>query len=181
MEAAGRAGQEMSLAALRQHDPFITGIADVTGQVALYSFSPKDNEWVSPAGRARPCRRPGSRLALRVRTGPARGCARPGGSLGSGCVHPVCAGGEERMRGGEERKGRKWRRRERGGKGRDQTVYALGEAAQLPLGAGQCWGWRAFWLLVAVGFFSFFSRALLLLLLLPVAQSPNWGRRGFKR
>ncbi|NXD22219.1 DCP1A enzyme, partial [Spelaeornis formosus] len=47
MEAAGRAGQEMSLAALRRHDPFITGIADVTGQVALYSFSPKDNEWVS--------------------------------------------------------------------------------------------------------------------------------------
>ncbi|XP_053845291.1 mRNA-decapping enzyme 1A isoform X2 [Vidua macroura] len=45
MEAAGRAGQEMSLAALRRHDPFITGIADVTGQVALYSFSPKDNEW----------------------------------------------------------------------------------------------------------------------------------------
>ncbi|NXB67448.1 DCP1A enzyme, partial [Struthidea cinerea] len=44
-EAAGRAGQEMSLAALRRHDPFITGIADVTGQVALYSFSPKDNEW----------------------------------------------------------------------------------------------------------------------------------------
>ncbi|NXR71026.1 DCP1A enzyme, partial [Pycnonotus jocosus] len=41
MEAAGRAGQEMSLAALRRHDPFITGIADVTGQVALYSFSPK--------------------------------------------------------------------------------------------------------------------------------------------
>ncbi|KAF2987646.1 hypothetical protein EK904_006021 [Melospiza melodia maxima] len=35
----------MSLAALRRHDPFITGIADVTGQVALYSFSPKDNEW----------------------------------------------------------------------------------------------------------------------------------------
>ncbi|KAF4799439.1 mRNA-decapping enzyme 1A [Turdus rufiventris] len=35
----------MSLAALRQHDPFITGIADVTGQVALYSFSPEDNEW----------------------------------------------------------------------------------------------------------------------------------------
>ncbi|XP_033369442.1 LOW QUALITY PROTEIN: mRNA-decapping enzyme 1A-like [Parus major] len=45
MEAAGRAGQEMSLAALQRHDPFITGIADVTGQVALYSFSPKDNEW----------------------------------------------------------------------------------------------------------------------------------------
>ncbi|KYO29806.1 mRNA-decapping enzyme 1A [Alligator mississippiensis] len=35
----------MSLAALKQHDPYITSIADVTGQVALYSFSPKANEW----------------------------------------------------------------------------------------------------------------------------------------
>lgn len=47
MEAASRAGQEISLAALKQHDPYITSIADVTGQVALYSFSPKANEWVS--------------------------------------------------------------------------------------------------------------------------------------
>uniref|UniRef100_A0A8C9F6Y5 5'-(N(7)-methylguanosine 5'-triphospho)-[mRNA] hydrolase n=1 Tax=Pavo cristatus TaxID=9049 RepID=A0A8C9F6Y5_PAVCR len=45
MEAASRAGQEISLAALKQHDPYITSIADVTGQVALYSFSPKANEW----------------------------------------------------------------------------------------------------------------------------------------
>ncbi|XP_040424616.1 mRNA-decapping enzyme 1A isoform X1 [Cygnus olor] len=43
--AAGRAGQEISLAALQRHDPYITSIADVTGQVALYSFSPKANEW----------------------------------------------------------------------------------------------------------------------------------------
>ena len=47
MEAVSRAGQEISLAALKQHDPYITSIADVTGQVALYSFSPKANEWVS--------------------------------------------------------------------------------------------------------------------------------------
>ncbi|XP_053932846.1 mRNA-decapping enzyme 1A isoform X2 [Cuculus canorus] len=45
MESASRAGQEISLAALKQHDPYITSIADVTGQVALYSFSPKANEW----------------------------------------------------------------------------------------------------------------------------------------
>ncbi|XP_064931383.1 mRNA-decapping enzyme 1A isoform X1 [Columba livia] len=45
MEAVSRAGQEISLAALKQHDPYITSIADVTGQVALYSFSPKANEW----------------------------------------------------------------------------------------------------------------------------------------
>uniref|UniRef100_A0A7M4FQC8 5'-(N(7)-methylguanosine 5'-triphospho)-[mRNA] hydrolase n=1 Tax=Crocodylus porosus TaxID=8502 RepID=A0A7M4FQC8_CROPO len=45
MEALSRAGQEMSLAALKQHDPYITSIADVTGQVALYSFSHKANEW----------------------------------------------------------------------------------------------------------------------------------------
>ncbi|XP_048346124.1 mRNA-decapping enzyme 1A [Sphaerodactylus townsendi] len=45
MESLSKAGQEMSLAALKQHDPYITSIADVTGQVALYSFSPKTNEW----------------------------------------------------------------------------------------------------------------------------------------
>ncbi|KAL8212495.1 UNVERIFIED_CONTAM: mRNA-decapping enzyme 1A [Gekko kuhli] len=47
MESLSKAGQEMSLAALKQHDPYITSIADVTGQVALYSFSPKANEWLS--------------------------------------------------------------------------------------------------------------------------------------
>ncbi|NXP46079.1 DCP1A enzyme, partial [Heliornis fulica] len=45
MESVSKAGQEISLAALKQHDPYITSIADVTGQVALYSFSPKANEW----------------------------------------------------------------------------------------------------------------------------------------
>ncbi|NXD67817.1 DCP1A enzyme, partial [Eolophus roseicapillus] len=59
MESVSRAGQEISLAALQQHDPYITSIADVTGQVALYSFSPKANEWVSPEKRARLFPRPG--------------------------------------------------------------------------------------------------------------------------
>lgn len=59
MESASRAGQEISLAALKQHDPYITSIADVTGQVALYSFSPKANEWVSPEERAGLSPRPG--------------------------------------------------------------------------------------------------------------------------
>ncbi|KAJ7316842.1 hypothetical protein JRQ81_003004 [Phrynocephalus forsythii] len=45
MESLSKAGQEMSLAALKQHDPYITSIADVTGQVALYRFSPTANEW----------------------------------------------------------------------------------------------------------------------------------------
>ncbi|MEE6501686.1 hypothetical protein FKM82_004297 [Ascaphus truei] len=45
MEARGNTGQEMSLAALRQTDPYISSIVDVTGQVALYSFSAKANGW----------------------------------------------------------------------------------------------------------------------------------------
>ncbi|XP_044307202.1 mRNA-decapping enzyme 1A isoform X1 [Varanus komodoensis] len=45
MESLSKVGQEMSLAALKQHDPYITSIADVTGQVALYRFNPKANEW----------------------------------------------------------------------------------------------------------------------------------------
>ncbi|XP_006892292.1 PREDICTED: mRNA-decapping enzyme 1A isoform X2 [Elephantulus edwardii] len=45
MESLNRAGQEMSLAALKQHDPYITSIADLTGQVALYTFCPKANQW----------------------------------------------------------------------------------------------------------------------------------------
>uniref|UniRef100_K7F5Y1 5'-(N(7)-methylguanosine 5'-triphospho)-[mRNA] hydrolase n=1 Tax=Pelodiscus sinensis TaxID=13735 RepID=K7F5Y1_PELSI len=45
MESLSKAGQEMSLAVLKRNDPYITSIADVTGQVALYSFSPKANEW----------------------------------------------------------------------------------------------------------------------------------------
>ncbi|XP_037386562.1 mRNA-decapping enzyme 1A isoform X1 [Talpa occidentalis] len=45
MESLSRAGQEMSLAALKRHDPYITSIADLTGQVALYTFCPKANQW----------------------------------------------------------------------------------------------------------------------------------------
>ncbi|KAK1158619.1 mRNA-decapping enzyme 1A-like [Acipenser oxyrinchus oxyrinchus] len=45
MEAISTAGQHMSLAALKQHDPYINRIVDVTGQVALYTFNPKANEW----------------------------------------------------------------------------------------------------------------------------------------
>ncbi|XP_034962221.1 mRNA-decapping enzyme 1A isoform X1 [Zootoca vivipara] len=45
MESLSKAGQDMSLAALKQNDPYITSIADVTGQVALYRFNPKANEW----------------------------------------------------------------------------------------------------------------------------------------
>ncbi|XP_028680178.2 mRNA-decapping enzyme 1A isoform X2 [Erpetoichthys calabaricus] len=45
MEALSKAGHEMSLAALKQHDPYISHIVDVTGQVALYTFNAKANEW----------------------------------------------------------------------------------------------------------------------------------------
>ncbi|XP_043933417.1 mRNA-decapping enzyme 1A [Protopterus annectens] len=45
MESIGKAGHSMSLAALKQHDPYINSIVDVTGQVALYTFNSKANEW----------------------------------------------------------------------------------------------------------------------------------------
>ncbi|XP_048873771.1 mRNA-decapping enzyme 1A isoform X1 [Brienomyrus brachyistius] len=45
MEAISKAGHHMSLAALQQHDPYINKIVDVTGQVALYTFNSKTNEW----------------------------------------------------------------------------------------------------------------------------------------
>uniref|UniRef100_A0A8C6VWP2 5'-(N(7)-methylguanosine 5'-triphospho)-[mRNA] hydrolase n=1 Tax=Nothobranchius furzeri TaxID=105023 RepID=A0A8C6VWP2_NOTFU len=41
------AGHLMSLAALQRHDPYINKLLDVTGQVALYNFNSKANEWVS--------------------------------------------------------------------------------------------------------------------------------------
>lgn len=66
MESLSRAGQEMSLAALKQHDPYITSIADLTGQVALYTFCPKANQWVS-------ARRP---LRSTARPPPLKGAAR---------------------------------------------------------------------------------------------------------
>ncbi|KAK5863303.1 hypothetical protein PBY51_000342 [Eleginops maclovinus] len=39
------AGQMMSLAALQRQDPYINKLLDVTGQVALYNFNSKANEW----------------------------------------------------------------------------------------------------------------------------------------
>ncbi|XP_028438795.1 mRNA-decapping enzyme 1A [Perca flavescens] len=39
------AGQMMSLAALQRQDPYINRLLDVTGQVALYNFNSKANEW----------------------------------------------------------------------------------------------------------------------------------------
>lgn len=40
------AGHMMSLAALQRQDPYINKLLDVTGQVALYNFNSKANEWV---------------------------------------------------------------------------------------------------------------------------------------
>lgn len=37
----------MSLAALQRQDPYINKLLDVTGQVALYNFNSKENEWVN--------------------------------------------------------------------------------------------------------------------------------------
>ncbi|XP_062314306.1 mRNA-decapping enzyme 1A isoform X2 [Osmerus eperlanus] len=45
METASKAGHLMSLAALQQQDPYINKLLDVTGQVALYTFNSKTNEW----------------------------------------------------------------------------------------------------------------------------------------
>ncbi|XP_013857169.1 mRNA-decapping enzyme 1A [Austrofundulus limnaeus] len=39
------AGHLMSLAALQRQDPYINQLLDVTGQVALYNFNSKANEW----------------------------------------------------------------------------------------------------------------------------------------
>ncbi|XP_072438389.1 mRNA-decapping enzyme 1A isoform X1 [Chiloscyllium punctatum] len=44
MEALSK-GRDISLSALKQNDPFISSIVDVTSQVALYTFNPKASEW----------------------------------------------------------------------------------------------------------------------------------------
>uniref|UniRef100_A0A8B9Q2Q2 5'-(N(7)-methylguanosine 5'-triphospho)-[mRNA] hydrolase n=1 Tax=Apteryx owenii TaxID=8824 RepID=A0A8B9Q2Q2_APTOW len=38
-------GLDISLAALQQHDPYISSIVDVASQVALYTFGHRANEW----------------------------------------------------------------------------------------------------------------------------------------
>ncbi|KAI4895089.1 hypothetical protein NFI96_026227, partial [Prochilodus magdalenae] len=45
MESVNKAGHLMSLAALQHYDPYINKLLDVTGQVALYKFNSKANEW----------------------------------------------------------------------------------------------------------------------------------------
>ncbi|KAG5281914.1 hypothetical protein AALO_G00050190 [Alosa alosa] len=45
MESVNKAGHLMSLAALQQYDPYINKLLDLTGQVALYTFNSKANEW----------------------------------------------------------------------------------------------------------------------------------------
>lgn len=83
MESLSRAGQKMSLAALKQHDPYITSIADLTGQVALYTFCPQANQWVSAA---RTLRSPARPPLLKGATPSALGggpCERPGRRRGS--------------------------------------------------------------------------------------------------
>lgn len=80
MESLSRAGQEMSLAALKQHDPYITSIADLTGQVALYTFCPKANQWVSPARTPKsPARPPPLKGATRTALGGGDAGGRGGG------------------------------------------------------------------------------------------------------
>ncbi|XP_016336197.1 mRNA-decapping enzyme 1A isoform X2 [Sinocyclocheilus anshuiensis] len=45
MECVNKTGHLMSLAALQLHDPYIVNLLDVAGQVALYTFNSKANEW----------------------------------------------------------------------------------------------------------------------------------------
>ncbi|XP_027514380.1 mRNA-decapping enzyme 1B isoform X1 [Corapipo altera] len=45
MAAAVGRGLDISLAALRQHDPYISGIVDVASQVALYTFGHRASQW----------------------------------------------------------------------------------------------------------------------------------------
>ena len=92
MESVSRAGQEISLAALKQHDPYITSIADVTGQVALYSFSPKANEWVSAGERPGLSPRPAREAAAQPRAGRSRPPAVRGRGSGRPCHGRSCAG-----------------------------------------------------------------------------------------
>lgn len=76
-------GLDISLAALQQHDPYISSIVDVASQVALYTFGHRANEWVRAAAPPRPLRRGRRGGAER---GPAHARGR---SVGAG------AGGEE--------------------------------------------------------------------------------------
>lgn len=74
-------GLDISLAALQQHDPYISSIVDVASQVALYTFGHRANEWV----RAGPEPRSGlPRPALGQRRNPPPHRAGPGFDLQRG-------------------------------------------------------------------------------------------------
>lgn len=80
-------GLDISLAALRQHDPYISSIVDVASQVALYTFGHRANEWVrrgtAPPGPQAPGS--GGRGEMRPRPpwgGPAPLAAGRGGMVG---------------------------------------------------------------------------------------------------
>lgn len=72
MAAALGRGLDISLAALRQHDPYISGIVDVASQVALYTFGHRASQWVRARSRPDTPRPPRAAGA-----GPRRGNAPP--------------------------------------------------------------------------------------------------------
>lgn len=89
-------GLDISLAALQQHDPYISSIVDVASQVALYTFGHRANEWVREAAPPPPPREAG-RGDKRPR--PLQGVGAGGGRRG-GPAPPLGAGRGEGEGGG---------------------------------------------------------------------------------
>lgn len=95
-------GLDISLAALQQHDPYISSIVDVASQVALYTFGHRANEWVRETAPPRTLRRQGrggasSRSAHSGKGGGASWRPRPPVGGGRGWAPPWlrCEGGGE--------------------------------------------------------------------------------------
>lgn len=139
-------GLDISLAALQQHDPYISSIVDVASQVALYTFGHRANEWVREAAPPRPLRRERRGGAT---SGPAHSRASEQGAGGE--VAPPLLWG----RGGGRGKGvgvRPWLRRQGGCGGCAEGVPSGpgvlgGLPALLRWGEGLClaqplWGLR---------------------------------------
>lgn len=86
-------GLDISLAALRQHDPYISSIVDVASQVALYTFGHRANEWVR-RGTATPPgpQAPGGEGRGEGRPRPLWGRPRPSRSHGGVRGWPPCWG-----------------------------------------------------------------------------------------
>lgn len=85
-------GLDISLAALQQHDPYISSIVDVASQVALYTFGHRANEWVRAAAPPRTLR--AGEVGGGARDGPAhswgRGVGKGGVASGKGAGPPPC-------------------------------------------------------------------------------------------